>query len=372
MRYPIVSLFFASLLVPNANLNAQGPDLAAVLEAWRARNAAFTTIRYRGEGKSCAVAGSFTGTATIVDETAGPTPADDMIVDAHCVLLLDFGQGRAARRRTSLIYDGFAKGMNNLLRDKLFDGNEFQVVNPDAVSKELGLKGDQSGVDVAINTEKNLKQFFEPNDFPILFSHGVFPTENFPEPRELRGGVLPTDLSITSQTEFDGRPHLVLRSPPRGGTDTFHEYWVDPSRQAAVSRWLSYVRGNVRWQFEAKYTEQGGHWLPASWRLERLSGGNVDHWEEMTLEPAEVNPAVTAEDFHVRTSAGQVVQDNRAGSVVRKGETPAEDVDLNVERAREQKRREGLSTVTLISLIGGALILAGLAFYVIRNRNSSK
>jgi hypothetical protein len=110
--------------------------------------------------------------------------------------------------------------------------------------------------------------------------------------------------------EINGCPQVVLRTIPLS-SDWWYEIWVDPVKDSAITRHVTYVSDQELCRSEIDYQMTSDGWLPKHWEFWAYEHprGSLSHWHSMTVHNCEINTLMSDEDFYIEPPPGMVVFD---------------------------------------------------------------
>ena len=235
---------------PGEGRRSDGPDHARLGVAPRARADA---VAYEATGTRTCLKGCF-------DHMCRPSkgshipPADYPFATTH-KWLLNFKKNWARKDYSGQMFFE-CKEWIPINRTTCFDGEEIRVFeprdkNPNPLNPEApDLTIHKSGFPVLSYV-----------DGPVFFSHGIVKTlRQSPTLESLAPPLEADQFSHHGFGVLDGQKHAIGRTAAR--KSLFHEYWVDLSRESAVSRAITYSSGQVFAQVDVQYQKIPWGWVP--------------------------------------------------------------------------------------------------------------
>jgi hypothetical protein len=159
--------------------------------------------------------------------------------------------------------------------------------------------------DIVISSGYFSKQYVEPSMFPAFYGHGIVPYAGSDRiyPARLKFEPNTDLLTVHGQVVHEGRPCLVLRTPPSEGTQTcYDELWVDPARDSAVVRHARYGGKTPITDLIIWYRETTHGWLPDHWQ--QTMHGEI---KRARVDALEIDPTVANSDFRIAEEPGMLV-----------------------------------------------------------------
>src|SRR5205807_2414314 len=121
-----------------------------------------------------------------------------------------------------------------------------------------------------------------------------------------------SNLKLTGRRSLIGNRQCYEVAATTGG-ESQESLWVDPARDFTVAR-IESIRGRtILWKIDVLYTPNGDTgWVPQSWALSNYwnQDGTLLYTAKATITRADLNPAMTAEEFDISFPAGAVVADD--------------------------------------------------------------
>ena len=284
------------------------PRVAKVLADWKKRQERIKTVRYRVEGVLVRPKGSLTGIIHATSET----PAEDTETPIKRTLLLDFTTNRFRFERDEQDLDLISGGISTTDTDSAFDGKELQ--NVFLKRQQLPRRPDNPLPDGGISTGNLKGGAFEPRFYPLFFGHGVVPVAEVDQlyPGHLRIEPDAGLLYFYGEAIHAGRRCLVFRTHPLSVEMVgFWEYWVDPDRDSALVRFVSYSGESPDQDTAIDYQATPGGWLAKNWVFTVFTGPEKKRrtvfYERMEVKEATVDPTVTDANFRIDFKPGMLV-----------------------------------------------------------------
>lgn len=295
--------FVVAALGHAAQGQAVDPRIKAVTDDWDKRRGALKSVRYTTEGVFLMFREPMVLSMKEMSFPSETFPAKDISFPEKRVLLLDFER---QRHRFEVESSSYIMGKDRIEPHKAiyaFDGQKLQGLNHN------GVYGTVEGA--------NRRATFLAEIWPLFYGHGVVPHST--APREIFAGdfltkVDPELLDVFGEGVHEGRRCLILRSRAWKGVHTiFDEFWVDPARQSALVRHVTYSQSKVAYDRSIQYQQVGGHWLPGSWTfVSRNYLVNLTEFEQrIRVTNCEVDLAVSESDFQVPPAKGSLFRESR-------------------------------------------------------------
>ncbi len=337
-------------------------NVQRIVEDWQRRQEKMSIVKYVYEGDCVVPKGSMTGHAMLGEDVKGEVPPEDYRYKRQFVLLLDFERNRVRREvREERLWlpDGRFYPAFNV---HLFDGTSFQHYMPAKENWPGGRPPHRYQVELDLQTDRYSAFVIENIDFPIFFAHGIFPSRT--------ASISPALLRIPLERDWFG---YHGEAPTRDGqctvlrTQAFHsgsfgEYWVDPTRESAVIRYVAHSKGRPTHTADISHRNTEHGWMPEKWTLSRFdSKGGLERTETCEIKLFEPNATVEASDFHMDRIPGMLVSDVAANKSYRVGEPGKPDVDVAVLLAQDQSGANpwGWRAIVFGASLGLAIMILG-------------
>jgi hypothetical protein len=172
---------------------------------------------------------------------------------------------------------------------------------------------------------------------------------------------------VTGQVgNIDGHDCVIVDRP---NGDIRYAYWLDPSCEFKLRRYLETSRGKVGYQLDVSYDKSEAGWVPSKWKSLMVypETGKPHTSSEFLVKRHELNLDLSAERFQFEFPPGTRVNDARDGSIYivrqdgsKRFLSESEAVSgLSPERILElDSSRPRIGVLTLLA--GGVLALVGL------------
>jgi hypothetical protein len=169
-------------------------------------------------------------------------------------------------------------------------------------------KSNQAPTDILIGSGNFSKQYEEPSLYPPFYGLGIVPYAGSDRiyPGQLSFEPNTDLLTVHGQVVHDGRPCLVLRTPPSEGTQgmCYDELWVDPARDSALVRHARYGGKTPTTDLIIWYRETTHGWLPDHWQQTMHGDKEI---KRARVEALEIDPSVSDADFRIAEEPGMLV-----------------------------------------------------------------
>ena len=124
-------------------------------------------------------------------------------------------------------------------------------------------------------------------------------------PKQAEG---PTELSLK---QLDGRRCTVVGN---SSGPLRREFWVDPTRDCAILRYVLTHSGKPVFQIDATYKlHEGIGWLPSAWRIDSRVAAEFSTASSVVTD-CQINPAIDIAEFQPKFPAGTMVTDSQTDS----------------------------------------------------------
>jgi hypothetical protein len=292
------------------------PRLVQVVEEWTRRASKCSSVRHTVEGQTTFVKGS--ATDDLGRPLNPPKPARDFVGKVAWRVLLDFA---AQRHRWEVDEERFLyqqEVFEPVLRLNVCDGTVAQNSRP----RPPGAPADNAPVNAA-NLDMTVVRgnlstvLFEAGSLPLFHGHGIVPTtEDRVHAGRLRWDARPESFYVHGTGVHGGRPCLVLRTEPIRSSSamSFHEFWVDVPRQAAILRYAYYSNREVIEDYDVRYQDTPDGWMPASWSHTCFLRGATHTIKRLRVVSREISPALSDEDFRLEVKPGMRVREVEFGA----------------------------------------------------------
>lgn len=288
------------------------PRLAKVLADWQKRQNAFRSVRYEVRGERKILKGAYNAFEPIYQQVPAlrsdqPIPSQELAGAFSLTLLLDFEKGRHHRKIREPVFHAKSGEFRYREREDTFDGSSAKGVAPR--EKNPGLSKTQPDSWVVSGNMKNNE--FNADYYPIFFGHGRIHTVFEPIiAGHLRNKPNPDYLYVHGTGVHEERTCLIVRTQTlKTATTSFQEYWVDPERESAILRHVSYCNSKPRDDITIQYRKTLASWLPDRWRAPLYIGNNLIFTDTMRVEKLELVPGVQDSDFQVEIKPGMIVEE---------------------------------------------------------------
>jgi len=142
--------------------------------------------------------------------------------------------------------------------------------------------------------------------FPLVLNYRIFTNSLSPHD--------PDGFRVVRRNVPIGELKCVLvEEPPKPGSQSRAEFWLDPGNQYRIVRHQAYVeltqplsRIDIDYQ---EVDDPGVRWLPSQWQETRT--GHISGSAVTRLVDYELNPAIPAEEFRIDFPVGTIVYDDR-------------------------------------------------------------
>jgi hypothetical protein len=289
-----------ALAAPPAQADPPDPRVAKIVEAWAKRQTKFDSVRYVVSGQTTYVKG------TATDEQSRPLtppkPSRDFVGKVEWKVLLDFA---THRDRWEVDEEGFLyneEKLERVLRLNVCDGKVAQNSRPRLPGTENDdAPANYANLDMSIVRGNLSTILFEAGSLPLFHGHGIVPTtEDRVYAGHLRRSISPESFYIHGTGVHEGRPCLVLRTEAiRTSAQSFHEFWVDEAREAAIVRYAYYTNGNVDENYDVRYQDTPDGWMPASWTFTVFLRQKTHTIKQLRVLSREVSPPLKDQDFRL-------------------------------------------------------------------------
>jgi hypothetical protein len=146
---------------------------------------------------------------------------------------------------------------------------------------------------------------------PLFFAHGIIRTAlDEIAPGKLRKKADAEYLTLHGQGVHRGKACLVVRSQTMQlSLTSYDEFWIDPSRQSAVLRYVMYSDKRIFNDIDIEYQQTAHGWLPQRWTFTHYSGTAPTVIYRMKVDRWEANPPTTEADFDIKAEPGMLVEE---------------------------------------------------------------
>lgn len=295
-----------------------GISVEEVLEAWRARQRAFDTVRVRVVGTKSEPAGLWQlpeDMSSVRHSPPIPVPAEDHVQPIECDLLLDLKNGRFRRHHRREHFSASPGKYVYCPLDELavYNGQLYKFHRPHHINVAKSPRPDSTGVELAI-AEVATSVVFQAECIPVLYGCGIIHTQRAFDPHNLRPMLDRSHFRSEGEVDVEGHSCLVLRTKP-DAADSFFEFWVDSEDPCIIRQVHTYgVGGDGKlWKTtRINYAETDAGSFPDSWTIEH-SGDATDKVARYSIQVEEfgANPEVTDADFEIEPPPGTWVHDYR-------------------------------------------------------------
>ncbi len=303
----------AYVLIYTHTAFAQGgtETVRSVLKDWESRQRRATALSCEATGTTTFAKGCFNDNPSVRRQKGEDVPAADYSFPTAYKWLFALKEDHTRKEVQTQV---FWEGKEWIPRTEVIclDGSSIKVFRPkDANPIPKG------AAELTIQKADFARFVFEPIDKPLFLTCGVVFTPNVVRaPGHLTVPVAPKEFIYHGTGSIAGRQHVILRTHARKGQ--FLEYWVDPTKESAVARAITYTRdGKVFMQTEIEYKKISWGWVPDSWRFSscmRVAGepNRLDHVQVTRLT---MNPETTLADFRFELPSDTRVHDANSGRV---------------------------------------------------------
>jgi hypothetical protein len=290
------------------------PDLAKILEEWGRRQSKCDSVRYVVRGETTWAKGS--GINELSQFLDPPVPSQDIVGQIEWKVLLDFASQRDRWEvdGEQLLYRG--DKLERVVRLNACDGKVAQNSRPRPPGKE----NDDAPIDIG-NIDMTIARgnlscvLFEAASVPLFHGHGVVPTtEDRVHAGHIRWAASAESFYVHGRGVHEGRPCVVLRTDTfRTSVESFHEFWVDMARQAAIVRYAYYVDGKVDENYDVRYEDTPDGWMPASWTYTVYLKEKTHTIKRLQVVSRELSAPVQDQDFRLEVRPGMRIREVEYG-----------------------------------------------------------
>jgi hypothetical protein len=364
------------LLIFPTDARSQPSDLRVekILADWQQRQSFVTSIRYVINGQTIIPKGS------LADDSGKPSnspiPKEDTALSEQFDVLLDFGKNRFRMEMDIEQYD-ISNKITRVQSTQTLDGKDYFGFR----NREANPWMSERDNDVAIirNHHKRtpLQILDERGLTPLLCSHGLIPRTMFMS--EFGDRYRAEDFIYHGQGNFAGRKCIVLRTFPfkQPKNSTVDEFWVDPSRNHLILRYLVYRNNLPQYDLQVHWQETPHGWLPESWTAtSRTAANQVTNLVKFRVQEYTVEPGISDRDFQVEMKPGMRVSEDVFD------DHPKRTTDPGFARKIYQVENDGSLTElinghpkpssgsTIWWILAGVIALGGLIWIYRRNKQS--
>jgi hypothetical protein len=220
---------------------------------------------------------------------------------------------------------------------RLYDGKDFQEYKPAKKNRIGGQPPQPYQVELDLQTERYSQFTFENSEYPLFFAHGVFPSGNATiSPKLLRIPRDPGWFSYHGHAPSKDRECVILRTRAHSN-GAYSEYWIDPSQESGVVRWILYSKEHPTAAIDTSYRKTQAGWIPDKWTWVQFDPtGNTRLTNRYELVNFEPNAVLQKRDFHVERTPGMIVNDVTKDRVYQVGQPGQPDIDIAMLRAAEK------------------------------------
>jgi hypothetical protein len=288
--------------------------VAQIVEEWARRQAKIGSVRYTVSGQTTYVKGS--ATDELGRPLTPPKPSRDFLGKVEWRVLLDFASHRHRWEvdEEQLLYQ--QEELKRVLRLNVCDGKIAQNSRPRLPGTEQDdAPPNYANLDMSIVRGNLSTVIFEGGSLPLFHGHGIVPTtEDRVYAGHLRREIKPEQFHVHGTGVYGGRSCLVLRTEVISrSTRSFHEFWVDGARQAAIVRYTHYSGGNVDANYDVRYEDTPDGWMPASWAYTVFHRGKTFTIRKLRVVSREVSPPLQDQDFRLEVRPGMRVREVETG-----------------------------------------------------------
>ena len=166
-----------------------------------------------------------------------------------------------------------------------------------------------NAIELYEHTDRRAQLFFDSWETPPLLALGIFGRDA----KQLRQPLDPRAFRLHGHGEINGRRHLLIRTaPPREGSKSFKDIWVNTERGNTIARVVHFTGDRERYRVDIQYMKQSGGLFPVAWSSSRPGYGI----QTITTVDVDVNPSFDNVEFHVEPRDGMVVNLVKSGKVV--------------------------------------------------------
>ncbi len=336
-----------------------------IKSSWLDRSQNIDSVRFKYSGQSFTPKG-------YLSLPLGPSPPEDRFFDFSGELLLDLANKRLVLSESSEVaFDVLSE--NPVWKPRYtvlaYDHERFYAYSP----KEKDFNGEVNGVTISGSsltlTNDVRGHFCSVEHIPLLVTSNLMPLALIRRPFNLDAKTLELKLEIDVESEHEGHPCYVIRSPA-SDNGYFSEIWVDKHDSYKVYRFDQYHNDEMTSSNTIQYQESPIGSIPKSWKTEdfNFQNGKAKIFT-VTLDSYEINPAVTIEDFQVVPPPGTRVYDDSLPKDAQRYVVPEPgQPPLPVEEAKLQQEASDSALKRNAVLIGILLVLVAGGFLLRRSR----
>lgn len=290
-------LVLLGAVMASGSILAQGKSdqqLQKMLDDWTKRQQRLKTARY-----------VLTGTVEYKQFPSDvPKPTGDLVRPVNFQFLLDIERKRFWLEKNDIVLST-STGYEPRLGTIAYDGGQLYTLTH---RERNGFQHDLN--DLGISKGQLPGQLLDTVLRPVLHAHGFVQTVH----HLAKGNQFPTmsdpgDYEIQGKQRLNSRDCLVARTVALAAADPLlDEFWIDPSQEGAIHRWVSIV-GQEPWErLDVKWHLTDHGWQPESWSLTWTANKQVQRIYKLRVTSFEANPKVTDSEFVCEAKPGMKVR----------------------------------------------------------------
>jgi hypothetical protein len=314
-----IALCISAALPPwSAKVYSQAPaakeaPIRLAIAKWQRRRELVRTARYVLTGHRLDVKGAQNDILPPSARLKGDVPSEDRRYRLNYEWLVDFQKKQIKKTTETEAFSGADLAYVPYYEVCALAGGRFKCFFPPKKNTSPSWAS-KKHPDMYIEPKDYSEVFFAPNTYPILFSLGSVPTPNArPDPADLLQPLAPNQFTFVESRRQDGREYAVLKA---SNGPTAWEYWVDLSRDGAITQHTMVVNGFPMVRTAVEYKQVAAGWFPSSWTTDYyFNPGELNHSEEATLTELSINCDLSTDDMSIQPKPGTLVGDRSEGPV---------------------------------------------------------
>ncbi len=311
-RQALLSLFAICLSMAALPMQAKAQVVEQVIKDWQKKAERTESVRYQLEGKVTFTKGHYSRTFSDLLPAAVPVPLEDYTDKTKINWHIDLNKNWFRKEIGKPMFYTGKLVFYPRYEVACFDGTDCVRYTPRKENTSAAFTPSAKDPDVTFLPNRQGAFNFLPEDYPILFAHGIVPYEPITL-ENLRASIKPSALCYVDKEKKDGRLYHVFKTPARGmGGKFVYEIWVDPERESAISLWKEWRIGVLSATLSVEYIERKGVWLPKEWKYSSYDeGGQLGRYHHQVVKETVLNPVLKQADFRIEIKRGMIVSDVR-------------------------------------------------------------
>lgn len=294
-------------------MQANAQEVEQAIKDWQKKAARTESVHYQLEGKVTITQGHISRAFPGFVPEAVPVPVENYTDKTKTNWHIDLSKNWYRKEVwTPMFYAGKKLIFYPSYEVTCFDGEDYVSYRPRKENTSAAYTPSANQPDLTFRPNRLGAHSISPDDYPILFAHGIVPFEPI-SLENLRASVKPAVLNYDRKEKKDGRLYHVLKTQARGKPHPrVDEIWVDPERESAIGHWKRWANGSLTTSLSIEYVDRKGVWLPREWSFSLYDeNGQLGRYHHHVVKEAVVNPVLKQADFRIKLRCDMIVSDVR-------------------------------------------------------------